>query len=275
MAMVLLVALAGLPLGAPGTAFAQVPAASSLIDANSSQYGVTINDGAASTSALDVTLTMRPLPGAVRMRVSNSSDLAGSSWEPFASRKAWRLAAPGPSGAPVTVYVQSGNSTGDVSAIYQDDITVRQTPRVSAATPPPATSSATTPPATSAAAPASNVAVAVPDCSPRPRVVVNTELALGIPEEGGSMFVTVSTTGSGNGLRTVRFDSFTNAIVHAGSQQFQTAPFAVTMTPGQEPTSLMFTVQRQTRGQATMVRLVIVDSCGEWSTFVGGGPNAF
>jgi hypothetical protein len=114
-----------------------------------------------------------------------------------------------------------------------------------------------------------------PNCSPRPRVNVHTEVAIGIPEAGGAMKVTVSTSGSNNGLRAVRFDSFSNAIVHAGSQDNQATPFAVSIPPGQEPTSLVFFVQRQTPGQTTTVTLVVVDGCGEWSTLVGGGPNAF
>ena len=89
------------------------------------------------------------------------------------------------------------------------------------------------------------------------------------------MKVTVTTSGANNGFRAIRFDSFTNAIVHAGTQDNQTAPFAVSIPPGQEPLSLVFFVQRQTPGQSTTVRLVVIDGCGEWSTLVGGGPRAF
>jgi hypothetical protein len=35
------------------------------------------------------------------------------------------------------------------------------------------------------------------------------------------------------------------------------------------------TVERLTPGQATTVPLTMVDACGEWPTFVGGGPTAF
>ena len=34
-------------------------------------------------------------------------------------------------------------------------------------------------------------------------------------------------------------------------------------------------VQRVAPGQATTVHLVVTDVCGEWPTFVGGGPTAF
>jgi hypothetical protein len=30
-----------------------------------------------------------------------------------------------------------------------------------------------------------------------------------------------------------------------------------------------------TDGQASTVELVVTDGCGDWPTFVGGGPNAF
>ena len=35
------------------------------------------------------------------------------------------------------------------------------------------------------------------------------------------------------------------------------------------------TVRRVTDGQASTVELVVTDGCGDWPTFVGGGPNAF
>jgi hypothetical protein len=33
-------------------------------------------------------------------------------------------------------------------------------------------------------------------------------------------------------------------------------------------------IRRVTPGQATTIPLVIVDGCGEWKTFVGGGTAA-
>jgi len=36
-----------------------------------------------------------------------------------------------------------------------------------------------------------------------------------------------------------------------------------------------FVLQRVTPGQAATVQLTALDSCGEWPTVVGGGPNAF
>ena len=34
-------------------------------------------------------------------------------------------------------------------------------------------------------------------------------------------------------------------------------------------------VQRQAAGRASTVSFVVIDTCGEWPTFVGGGPTAF
>jgi hypothetical protein len=34
-------------------------------------------------------------------------------------------------------------------------------------------------------------------------------------------------------------------------------------------------LNRLTAGQAATVELVVTDGCGDWLTFVGGGPGAF
>jgi hypothetical protein len=39
--------------------------------------------------------------------------------------------------------------------------------------------------------------------------------------------------------------------------------------------TLTLTLNRATLGQAAMVELVVTDGCGDWPTFVGGGPSAF
>jgi hypothetical protein len=35
------------------------------------------------------------------------------------------------------------------------------------------------------------------------------------------------------------------------------------------------TVHRQAAGQAATVELTVTDGCGQWPTFLGGGPGAF
>ncbi|MGE3912476.1 MAG: Kelch repeat-containing protein [Chloroflexota bacterium] len=180
-------------------------------------------------------------PSRMQVRLSNRSDFAGALWRPYTDRVTWDFT------GGLTIYAQFKDEAGNVSQTYSQSL-----PGL-----PPSGSSPN------------------PNCSPRPRIAINTEPAIGVPEGGGALNVTVSTTGSNNGLRAVRFDSFVNAKVHVGSQQNQTAPFAVSIPAGQEPTSLQFVVQRLTNGQPTTVRMSVIDGCGEWSTLVGGGPRAF
>jgi hypothetical protein len=191
---------------------------------------------ASRTHQIQLTATDNLTPQAqIQMRLSNRPDFAGAIWKPFASSASWDFTG----GA--TVYAQFKDGAGNVSQAYSQSI---------------------------AGGPSGGTSPA-PSCSPRPRIALTTHVS------NGALIVTVNTTGSNNGLLAVRFDSFSNAIVHAGSQTNQTAPFAVSIPPGQEPTSLQFAVLRQVAGQSTTVRLVVIDGCGEWSTFVGGGPSAF
>ena len=41
------------------------------------------------------------------------------------------------------------------------------------------------------------------------------------------------------------------------------------------PAQIGLTVHRVTPGQAATVELAVIDGCGSWPTFVGGGPSAF
>ncbi len=40
-------------------------------------------------------------------------------------------------------------------------------------------------------------------------------------------------------------------------------------------TQITLVVQRHEAGRASTVNFVVTDVCGEWSSFVGGGPGAF
>jgi hypothetical protein len=57
--------------------------------------------------------------------------------------------------------------------------------------------------------------------------------------------------------------------VPAGGSGAFTAPIS---PPASQAT---FVVRRVPDGQPTHVNLVVEDGCGDWSTFVGGGPGAF
>jgi CSLREA domain-containing protein len=171
----------------------------------------------------------------IQMRLSNRADFAGAIWQPYTGSVVWDFTGGS------TVYVQVRDGAGNLSPVRSQTLPGGGGPGGSG----------------------------TPSCSPRPPVGVNVQ------KQNGILLVTVAATGADNGLRAVRFDSFGGAIVDVGSQQNRTAPFAVSIPAGQEPTALQFTVRRQPGAQSATVRLVVFDGCGEWSTVVGGGPNAW
>jgi len=79
-----------------------------------------------------------------------------------------------------------------------------------------------------------------------------------------------------NQLLSLRFTRLTNATVDVATAPPTTGISAPTTVPlPSHPASVVITVHRVTDGQATTVELVVTDGCGDWPTFVGGGPNAF
>jgi len=106
-------------------------------------------------------------------------------------------------------------------------------------------------------------------CAPRP--VVRTVPVV----SGGALQVTVSATAANglpsNRLVELRFGTATNARITIGGQT-QTGNF--TYLVPENMSELTLTITRVTAGQPTTVPLVVVDGCGEWPTFVGGGSAA-
>ena len=106
-------------------------------------------------------------------------------------------------------------------------------------------------------------------CTPRPRVTQSTVAT------GTSLQVHVQTSpltgGASNAVQRVTFTRLDNAKVTLNGQP---------MTQGQTHTApaggvfVDFTVQRRNLGQTTTVQYTLVDSCGEWRSFVGGGTGA-
>jgi hypothetical protein len=126
-----------------------------------------------------------------------------------------------------------------------------------------------TPTATRTATPTAT-ATPAQTCSPRPRV--GLELVPGYP---GQLFVRVtafSNATATNNLLELRFGAGQNAQMEAGSQ---TGSGNFTVQVPQPASNFGFRVLRVTPGQAVTVPFVAVDRCGEWPTFVGGGPSAF
>jgi len=79
-----------------------------------------------------------------------------------------------------------------------------------------------------------------------------------------------SNAGFTNALQTIAWNAFDNATVEgiAGA------------TPGGKTTlvnvpSATFFVKRTIVGQAATLHFTVADACGDWPTFVGGGPDAF
>jgi hypothetical protein len=65
-----------------------------------------------------------------------------------------------------------------------------------------------------------------------------------------------------------------NALVQAADGTLYTPPAELVLASGQL-TTYTFHVLRATPGHATTLVFTVVDACGEWPTFVGGGPTAF
>jgi hypothetical protein len=109
-------------------------------------------------------------------------------------------------------------------------------------------------------------------CAPRPAVRVATS-----PVGPGRLRVTLSAqTLPGtptNSLRELRFGVDTNAGIDVPGVGTVGQGSVVPLAPGTAETT--FFVRRQVPNAATTVSLVVVDACGEWPTFVGGGPTAF
>ena len=67
------------------------------------------------------------------------------------------------------------------------------------------------------------------------------------------------------------YSTLQNATVTLNGQPISSGQ---TVTLPTNTLALDFTVKRVTLGQSTTVPFTIVDGCGEWQTFVGGGPSA-
>jgi hypothetical protein len=114
-------------------------------------------------------------------------------------------------------------------------------------------------------------------CSPRPRVGVRSEIAL-LPEMIGlpgqdALHVTVTTSGVGNGVRALRFTTTSNALVSVFEAGAYAAPYAATYASGAEPSRVTFLLWRPNLQLSAFARMVVVDACGEWTTFVGRGAS--
>ena len=177
-----------------------------------------------------------------------------------------------------------GNQHGDNNPVTYYDTSPRLGPEYAGAcqlgpvppvpgtTPPTATPTPPAPTPTRTPVPTSTpIPTPAPSCQPRPAVQVAT--ARGIP---GYLLVTITvTSGPGapnNRLRQVQFGPATNGQIDAGSG-LRPGGFAVDLPPNTQ--QMTFHLKRVAPGAAATIPLTVVDSCGGWPTFVGGGPAAF
>jgi hypothetical protein len=112
-------------------------------------------------------------------------------------------------------------------------------------------------------------------CFPRPRIIVSA-----VPAIPGQLRVTVTETGQSVALQSLQFGSPggnpsvpANALIDVGTVVGGTGGFTVALPGGS--TQVAFVIRRAIQGVATTVPLLVTDSCGTWSTIVGGGPTAF
>lgn len=97
---------------------------------------VMINNNAASTNSKVVTLQLNA-SGASEMAISESADFVGGVWEPYATTRTFTLSS---AAGTKTVYVKFGSSTGSISAVASDSITLTAASSGSGVpTPPPVT----------------------------------------------------------------------------------------------------------------------------------------
>jgi len=113
------------------------------------------------------------------------------------------------------------------------------------------------------------IVVTLTQCTTRPNVrIVQTPT-------GGKLNVHVETTPlndlSPNPLREVRFGTFQNARVTLNGQAVTSGQIYTVPANG---VAVDFAVERLSPGQATTVPFTVIDGCGVWPTFVGGGTSA-
>jgi hypothetical protein len=121
------------------------------------------------------------------------------------------------------------------------------------------------PPAT-ATRTATTIPTPVVNCNPRPRVTVNVQ-----PIGGNTLQVTIG-PGANGWINQIQIGAATNASINMAGQTGITGNQTINLPPA--TTSLTFQVIRS-GGGSTTVPLTVVDTCGSWPTFVGGGQSAF
>jgi hypothetical protein len=107
-------------------------------------------------------------------------------------------------------------------------------------------------------------------CDPRPKVIVSA-VQTGPGVLTATIAAQTSTGTPSNALSSIRITKIVNAAVTVnGAPLTEGAAIPLPNLPG-----ATLAVQRQAAGQPSHVAFTVVDVCGEWPSFVGGGPGAF
>jgi hypothetical protein len=109
-------------------------------------------------------------------------------------------------------------------------------------------------------------------CAPRPPVGLSVT-----PHDAERLRVTISAglspTSPANRLRELRFSPQSASLFDFGTAPWSVANGVVRLTDG--PATVTFLIRRPAGAAALTIPLTVVDDCGAWPTFVGGGPGAF
>jgi hypothetical protein len=126
----------------------------------------------------------------------------------------------------------------------------------------------TVPTATPTRGPPTATATPTPivSCSPRPPVTVRVA-----PTGSGLLDVSVTVSGAGNVLRELRFGPAQNALLDLPDGRLGQTGGVSYQAPG-GTVRATFRVRRSASG-GTTVPFTVVDQCGGWQTFVGGGAS--
>jgi hypothetical protein len=89
---------------------------------SSDDFGLTINEGSQFTNDADVILSLPAKPYTAEMQVSNDGGFAGAIWQPYSTKKAWRIRTFGDQVITDVVYVKYRSVDGEVSDVRTDDI---------------------------------------------------------------------------------------------------------------------------------------------------------
>ncbi len=250
----------------------------------------TVNLGGAT---LSVSLGFTPLIGTIFTIVNNTG--SGAVTGTFAGLPEGSLLSVGTSTLAVSytggtgndVTLQAVNSpTPMATATATRTPTPTPTP-TSTATPTPTATATPTGTATSTATPtptstptptgtATRTPTATPTATPYPR----PNVGVSVTPSGGALQVVLTArdagcAGGNNQLLSVQVTQLTNGTVEVATTPVTLVATPTTVPLPARPPTLGLTVRRVTPGQATTVQLVVRDGCGDWPTFVGGGPGAF